>query len=113
MKCAGTCGVPPSPSAPWPLPPSLPLPLSAPTKHVRLPNQADLLLPAAATCHYLPPCTPGLLFSLLMTTAARRRLVSSMLPDRVVEALAQGREYVEDFKNVTIMFADIAQVSHG
>ena len=36
-----------------------------------------------------------------------------MLPDRVVEALARGREYVEDFKNVTIMFADIAQVSHG
>ena len=67
-----------------------------------------LLLPPAPA-----PSSPGLLFSLLMTTASRRRLVSSMLPDRVVEALARGREYVEDFKNVTIMFADIAQVSHG
>ena len=59
-----------------------------------------------------PPLPVGLLFSLLVTLAARRRLVLSMLPDRVVKALANGQEYLEEFKNVTIMFADIAQVRH-
>ena len=60
-----------------------------------------------------PPLPVGLLFSLLVTLAARRRLVSSMLPDRVVKALANGQEYLEEFKNVTIMFADIVQVRHA
>ncbi len=49
---------------------------------------------------------PGLVFLVLMTSARHHELVCNMLPGRVAKRLALGKQYVESFSDVTILFSE-------